>query len=525
MTYQGRRYRIVAIFSSVIGHVQPCENSITLARSFALRVCCLALSHFPPLLPRYHVAREAQIVGAHYISGIWISDGRKSETQQVIFKLSETAELEEKMDSVAEAGDWGTASQNWDRRVVCTTSTLHAPAKYGQRTRQLSPGCRAQAAGYSGILLRGCKYSRCTPAIQHRAFSVGVGLWRLDSSTCTGHASPSSRLSKADHASLRPQEVASILLTRGALKFGQLTALSNLPPSTIQTCLLVLSIHSLLWHSETDVNGRLVELYEMNEVNIERRLRGGFYVDMAREWDENAAFDCVVESLWRDGMQRRDTLTETAANVLLMRQESLPDGLKKGDKKGKGKAKVEDFASGVCRVVLIDSRFELTQPALTQRKRLPPRCSEKPSQTVSFALSRPALSCRPAHSKSNGKTSCCARFRVSEHARVRELNDLGAAADSRKHAHRHSDFQAAQRAQREACGQEGGLGRGGVGLFARWSECRQMSVEIPKVGTDIIRFAHRMAKDLPRSMGDILRASTSGLKFRSVRAREIESDC
>ncbi|ORY66820.1 hypothetical protein BCR35DRAFT_354853 [Leucosporidium creatinivorum] len=115
-------------------------------------------------------------------------------------------------------------------------------------------------------------------------------------------------------------EVASILLTRGSLAFPQLTRLSALPPSTIYSCLLILSLHSLLYHSESEVNGRLVELYEMNEVGIERRMRGGWYVEMAREWNEAACLDAVIESLWTEGMQKGDSMAEVAARAMLKRQ-------------------------------------------------------------------------------------------------------------------------------------------------------------------------------------------------------------
>lgn len=110
------------------------------------------------------------------------------------------------------------------------------------------------------------------------------------------------------------------------MRFGQLAALSALPQQYIHSSLLILSIHGLLYHSESEINGRLVELYEINETAVEQRIRGGLYVEMAREWDPNSAFDVVVESLWQDGMQRKDSLIETAAHALLARDQQRSRG-------------------------------------------------------------------------------------------------------------------------------------------------------------------------------------------------------
>lgn len=120
----------------------------------------------------------------------------------------------------------------------------------------------------------------------------------------------------------RPQEIATILLSRGSLAFNQLARLSALPPATIHSSLVILSIHSLLFHSESEVGGRLVELYEMNQVGIERRMRGGWYVEMAREWNPAAGLDAVIESLWKDGMQKRDALESIMARAMWDKQES-----------------------------------------------------------------------------------------------------------------------------------------------------------------------------------------------------------
>lgn len=126
------------------------------------------------------------------------------------------------------------------------------------------------------------------------------------------------------------QEVASLLLARGSLRFGQLAALSALPQQYIYSSLLILSIHGLLYHSESEINGRLVELYEMNETAVEQRIHGGLYVDMAREWDPTSGLDVIVESLWQHGMQRKDSLIEQAAGALLERDSAPPPPLEPG---------------------------------------------------------------------------------------------------------------------------------------------------------------------------------------------------
>ena len=112
------------------------------------------------------------------------------------------------------------------------------------------------------------------------------------------------------------------MLSRGSLAFPQLTRLSALPAATIYSSLVILSLHSLLYHSESEVNGRLVELYEMNQVGIERRMRGGWYVEMAKEWNESACLDAVVELMWKEGMQRREDLEAVLSKAMYEKQES-----------------------------------------------------------------------------------------------------------------------------------------------------------------------------------------------------------
>ncbi|KAK4047498.1 RNA polymerase III subunit C82 [Microbotryomycetes sp. JL201] len=103
-------------------------------------------------------------------------------------------------------------------------------------------------------------------------------------------------------------EVTALLLARGALSLPQLARLTTLPLPTIHSCLLTLSIHCLLYHSETEVAGRLVEVYEINTRNVLGRTRGALYSQMAKDRQDLPSFDAVVDALWREGMLRRDEI-------------------------------------------------------------------------------------------------------------------------------------------------------------------------------------------------------------------------
>jgi len=236
---------------------------------------------------------------------------------------------------------------------------------------------------------------------------------------------PSSQTRSVLTSPTRLQEVASILLTRGSLAFPQLTRLSALPPTTIYSCLLILSLHSLLFHSESEVNGRLVELYEMNEVGIERRMRGGWYVEMAREWNEAACLDAVIESLWMEGMQKADSMAEVAARAMMKRQkdndaeregfenrgEDVPERLKF---KGK-KVRLHSFEDGEFRsrlLTLSSSLADLAFPPV-QPARPPRRCFAKRSRKATSPSSPRARSCPPARSRSSGRRSFASASRVS----------------------------------------------------------------------------------------------------------------
>lgn len=138
-----------------------------------------------------------------------------------------------------------------------------------------------------------------------------------------------------------PQEIASILLSRGALSFPQLIKLTSLPPALVHSSLLVLSTHTLLFHSETEVGGRLTELYELNHDAIERRIRGGLYVEMASEWEGGEELSTVIEVLWKEGMLTREDLYEVVRQKILHKQE-MELGVGQEDPKGKKRARMED---------------------------------------------------------------------------------------------------------------------------------------------------------------------------------------
>ncbi|GAA5898407.1 DNA-directed RNA polymerase III subunit C82 [Sporobolomyces salmoneus] len=136
-------------------------------------------------------------------------------------------------------------------------------------------------------------------------------------------------------------EVASILLSRGSLSFPQLSRLTSLSPSIVQSSLLILSIHSLLFHSETEaLNGRLLELYELNHSAVERRLRGGMYVEMGSEWEGGRELEEVVKVLWDEGILRREDLYEVVKQRLLEEGRNEDIFEIEQDKKGKKRARI-----------------------------------------------------------------------------------------------------------------------------------------------------------------------------------------
>lgn len=96
------------------------------------------------------------------------------------------------------------------------------------------------------------------------------------------------------------QEIAGILLKRGTLPLEQLQHISLLPRRTVQDALLVLSLHDCLHHARPLRSGAR-ELYEINEVGLERRMRGARYAEMAFQQGGNA-WSAIVEACWREGI-------------------------------------------------------------------------------------------------------------------------------------------------------------------------------------------------------------------------------
>ncbi|KAK4046913.1 RNA polymerase III subunit C82 [Microbotryomycetes sp. JL221] len=161
-------------------------------------------------------------------------------------------------------------------------------------------------------------------------------------------------------------EIASLLLSRGALSLTQLAKLSNLSSSTLHTCLLSLSIHCLLFHSEIEVQGRIVEVYELNVSNVLNRTRGGLYIQLAKELSSSSSssstdqhsnetwigFDVVVQQLWCQGMLTKQELENLVIQHLRdqgytsFSKEGVAQSSKSLKQKGKEKVKEIHLSNG-----------------------------------------------------------------------------------------------------------------------------------------------------------------------------------
>lgn len=211
------------------------------------------------------------------------------------------------------------------------------------------------------------------------------------------------------------QEIASILISRGALSFPQLIKLTALPPALVHASLLVLSTHTVLYHSETEVAGRLTELYELNHDAIERRMRGGLYVEMASEWDGGDELSEVIDALWREGMLVREDLIEVVRRRIVLKQDTAAAFADLDDPKGKKRARVDEQGSlplpppSIHRCELTDSRASSSQPPKT-----PTSWSARRSHRASSRSSRPARSSRLARLRSSGRRSSVQPSRVSQ---------------------------------------------------------------------------------------------------------------
>ncbi|GAA5858235.1 hypothetical protein JCM8547_005703 [Rhodosporidiobolus lusitaniae] len=133
-------------------------------------------------------------------------------------------------------------------------------------------------------------------------------------------------------------EVASILLARGALSFPQLTKLTSLTPPSVHASLLVLSIHCLVFHSDTEVNGRITELYELNHTSVERRLRGGMYTQMGEEWEGGSELGAMIQTMLLHGMLPAVDLKHAVEGKLMEKE----DVFELEDPKGKKRARAEE---------------------------------------------------------------------------------------------------------------------------------------------------------------------------------------
>ncbi|GAA6064678.1 hypothetical protein JCM10212_006174 [Sporobolomyces blumeae] len=175
-------------------------------------------------------------------------------------------------------------------------------------------------------------------------------------------------------------EVASILLSRGSLSFPQLSRLTSLSPTLVQSSLLILSVHSLLYHSETEhLNGKLVELYELNHAAVEQRLRGGVYVEMAREWSGGSELEQVARVLWDEGMLRREDLYEVVKRRLLeWNPDEGGDVFASDDTKGKKRARItsDDQAQEVAEQIVRRAFAENFLSVVTPGSQLSPSSLE-----------------------------------------------------------------------------------------------------------------------------------------------------
>lgn len=164
---------------------------------------------------------------------------------------------------------------------------------------------------------------------------------------------------KLTHSFSKIQEVASLLLQRGTLPFAQLLRLTSLPPAILHKSLLILSLHQCLYHSETETNNHLTELYEINSTGIEHRMRGAIYAEMVEKDFSEGGFEGareVVEGFWREGMGRVEEVVEKVSGKILVEREvrgvlrEAREGAKEkerepkvGEKrKGKSKAQLTD---------------------------------------------------------------------------------------------------------------------------------------------------------------------------------------
>ncbi|KAI5481085.1 hypothetical protein MNV49_006271 [Pseudohyphozyma bogoriensis] len=159
----------------------------------------------------------------------------------------------------------------------------------------------------------------------------------------TGSSDRSRLLEHLIHAQFGPAvgEIAGLLLTRGSLPITHLLRLSSLPPPIVFSSLLVLSLHSMLYHSENEINGRLLELYEINPVGVENRRRGSLYYDLVEAMPDGLSE--AVMALWKEGMLSGPQIVGEVGKKIWEEaqvKEALGgDGVKQNGKSKKGKEK------------------------------------------------------------------------------------------------------------------------------------------------------------------------------------------
>lgn len=168
-------------------------------------------------------------------------------------------------------------------------------------------------------------------------------------------------------------------------------------------------------------------------------MRSGWYVEMAREWDDGAGLDAVIESLWKEGMQKADALTVVAARAMWERQQAEQAERERKENAGEpvepikpgSRKKLRDMAAGAFARVFFCALLSMADvhplPALRARqlRRPRPRCSARPSPRATSPLSRPDHNSRQARSRLSGRRSSGSTLRVGfgAHSPSRAVTD------------------------------------------------------------------------------------------------------
>lgn len=85
----------------------------------------------------------------------------------------------------------------------------------------------------------------------------------------------------------------------------------------------------------------------MNHDAVERRLRGGMYVEMGAEWEHGCELEELVKVLWDEGILRREDLYEVVKQRLLSdARDADVFGIDHDDKKGKKRARITSDEQG-----------------------------------------------------------------------------------------------------------------------------------------------------------------------------------